>query len=90
MQTERIALSIIEAISGGGIRCMNISSTVSQIKSNGLNTFQKSNFLDYVWQPAKQFHANTPTLVYFVGYEGNIPNIANQQLSWNVLQICGF
>lgn len=44
-------------------------------------------FLDYMWQPAKQFHANTPTLVYFVGYEGKIPNTANQQSTWNILRI---
>jgi hypothetical protein len=44
-------------------------------------------FLDYMWQPAKQFHANTPTLVYFVGYEGKIPNTVNQQSTWNILRI---
>jgi len=44
-------------------------------------------FLDYIWQPAKQFHANTPTLVYFVGYEGKIPNTVNQQATWNILRI---
>jgi len=44
-------------------------------------------FLDYIWQPAKQFHANTPTLVYFVGYEGEIPNTVNQHETWNVLRI---
>ena len=44
-------------------------------------------FLDYIWQPAKQFHANTPTLVYFVGYEGEIPNTVNQQSTWNILRI---
>ncbi|DAC21871.1 MAG TPA: hypothetical protein D7H89_03430, partial [Candidatus Poseidoniales archaeon] len=44
-------------------------------------------FLDYMWQPAKQFHANTPTLVYFVGYDGKIPNTVNQQSTWNILRI---
>jgi hypothetical protein len=44
-------------------------------------------FLDYVWQPAKQFHANTPTLVYFLGYDGKMANTVNQQLKWNILQI---
>ncbi len=44
-------------------------------------------FLDYVWQPAKQFHANTPTLVYFIGYEGKIPNTVNQHSTWNILRI---
>ena len=44
-------------------------------------------FIDYMWQPAKQFHANTPTLVYFVGYEGKIPNTVNQQSTWNILRI---
>ena len=44
-------------------------------------------FLDYMWQPAKQFHSNTPTLVYFVGYEGRIPNTVNQQSTWNILRI---
>jgi len=40
-----------------------------------------------MWQPAKQFHTNTPTLVYFVGYEGKIPNTVNQQSTWNILRI---
>ena len=40
-----------------------------------------------MWQPAKQFHANTPTRVYFVGYEGEIPNTVNQQATWNILRI---
>lgn len=44
-------------------------------------------FLDYMWQPATQFHENTPTLVYFLGYEGNIPNTVNQQSNWNILRI---
>lgn len=40
-----------------------------------------------MWQPAKQFHANTPTLVYFVGYDGKIPNTVNQRSTWNTLRI---
>jgi len=44
-------------------------------------------FLDYVWQPSKQFHANTPTLVYFLGYGETISDAANQHSTWNVLGI---
>jgi hypothetical protein len=44
-------------------------------------------FLDYSWHPAKLFHENTPTLVYFLGYDGIIPNTVNQQSTWNILRI---
>jgi len=40
-----------------------------------------------MWQPAKHFHKNTPTLVYFLGYDGKIPNSVNQQSTWNILRI---
>ncbi len=48
---------------------------------------KNQSFLDYLWKPAHDFNKNTPTLVYFLGYEGQIPEATNQYGRWNVLII---
>jgi len=44
-------------------------------------------YLEYFWQPAVKLSENTPTLVYFLGYNGDIPSTINQNLDWNILCI---
>ena len=44
-------------------------------------------YLDFFWQPASNLTENTPTLVYFLGYDGKIPQNPNVQKEWNILWV---
>lgn len=48
---------------------------------------ENQTYLDYFWQPAANLSENTPTLVYFLGYDGKIPQNPNAQEGWNILWV---
>ena len=48
---------------------------------------ENQTYLDFLWQPASKLSENTPTLVYFLGYDGKIPQNPNVQKEWNILWV---
>ena len=47
----------------------------------------KDTTFDYAWTPSLDWSPASPTLVYFTGYDGNLPKKPARKSKWNVLYI---
>ena len=56
----------------------------SQLKLGRIQR-SKDTFFEYYWVPSLNWSLNSPTLIYFIGYDGMLPKKPNRNKKWNVL-----